>query len=102
MIDYYTGTPIQEGMPKYYEAPNLAPMQLNTLTLERNSVLVVRVSKESGYDIGEMQALKKHLQDIFPHHSVFLWWDDIEFMAIKDGAYTPERMSLVNETQNYY
>lgn len=32
------------------EAPNATPMQLNTLTLDRNSVLVVRVSKESGYE----------------------------------------------------
>ena len=85
------------------EARVIDPMQLNTLTLERNSVLVARLAKNSGYDLEELQSLKQRLQNIFPNHQIFVWWDDIEFMAINDKGYNAERMSLVNETaSNYY
>lgn len=88
---------------KSEEARMVDSMQLNILTLERNSVLVARLAKNSGYDLDELQSLKKSLQNIFPNHQIFVWWDDIEFMAINDKSYSAERMSLVNETTpNYY
>ena len=77
-------------------------MQLNTLTLERNTVLVARLSRDSGYDLTELQSLRDTLKAIFPNHLVFVWWDDIDFMAIQDNSYNPERMSLVNDSTNYY
>jgi hypothetical protein len=83
-------------------APSATPMQLNTLTLERNAVLVARVAKDSGYDFEELRALRKSLQDIFPTHQVFVWYDDMDFMAIHDKGYAPERMSVINDASNYY
>jgi len=102
MIDYYTGTPIEQGMPKYYEAPNLASMQLNTLTLERNAVLVARISRNSGYDFEKLNTLKRTLQDCFPNHNVFIWYDDIDFTVINDNGYKSERIATINDSQNYY
>ena len=92
---------IHESDLKDIQLPDLKT--LNELTLEKNSVLVARVEKNSGYDFGELQSLKNYLQKIFPNHSIFVWWDDIEFMAIHDKSYNAERMSMVNEsTSNYY
>ena len=82
--------------------PDLNQMQLNTLTLERNAVLIARVSRNSGYGIDELETFRKHLKDMFPYHRVFVWYDDIDFMAIHDKGYAPERMSVINDTSNYY
>lgn len=102
MIDYYTGTPQEQSKSEFYEAPNLAPMQLNTLTLERNAVLVARLSRNSGYDFEELNILKRTLQDCFPNHNVFIWYDDIDFTVINDNGYKPERIATINDTSNYY
>ena len=102
MIDSYTGTPMER--PRFYnDAPVATPMQLNTLTLERNTVLIARVSKSAGYDMAELQALRDALKNTFPCHNVFVWYDDIEFMAVHDNGYKPEGLiGLNNETSNYY
>lgn len=76
-------------------------MQLNTLTLEKNSVLVARIPKNDFYDCEMMQALYKALKDRFPMHQVLVWYDDVEFMAIHDKGYMPERITC-NDTENYY
>lgn len=83
-------------------APAATPTQLNTLTLERNSVLVARFSKDSGYDIDELHALRKALKEMFPCHSVLVWYDDVDFMAINDKGYTPPRLEGLNDDSNYY
>lgn len=77
--------------PRFYnDAPAATPMQLNTLTLERNTVLIARVSQDTGYSMAELQALRDALKNTFPCHSVFVWYDDIEFMAVHDNGYKPE------------
>ena len=78
-----------------------APMQLNTLTLERNSVLVARIPKDGFYDYDAMQALYKALETRFPCYQILVVYDDVEFMAINDKGYAPERITC-NETSNYY
>ncbi len=76
---------------------------LNTLTLERNTVLIAQVSRNSGYDLAELEAFRKTLKEIFPCHSVFVWWDDVDFIAIHDKGYAQERIgSLNNDSTNYY
>ena len=95
-------------MINYSELPAMSaqtadPMQLNTLTLERNSVLVARVSRNSGYDLNELQTLKEYLVKTFPLHTVFVWWDDIEFSAITDKAYKESMTEVANyEPSSYY
>jgi hypothetical protein len=85
------------------ESRESPPYALNTLTLERNSVLIARISRNSGYGIDELEALRKHLKEMFPYHSVFVWYDDIDFMAINDNGYKPERLDTLNDdSSNYY
>lgn len=83
--------------------PDLNQMQLNTLTLERNAVLIARVSRNSGYGIDELETFRKHLKDLFPCHGVFVWYDDIDFMVINDNGYKSERLTTLNDdSSNYY
>lgn len=90
-------------MIEYFDsAPVAAPMQLNTLTLERNSVLIARLSKDSGYDVDELRELRRALKEMFPCHSIFVWYDDVDFMAINDKGYTPPRLEGLNNDSNYY
>lgn len=83
-------------------APAAAPVQLNTLTLERNSVLIARFSKDSGYDLSELHELRKTLKEMFPYHSILVWYDDVDFMIINDKGYTPPRLEGLNDESNYY
>ena len=77
------------------------PMQLNTLTLERNAVLVARVSRSDFYDCEMLQSLYNGLKKRFPCHEVFVWYDDVEFMAINDRGYAPERITCNDDTSYY-
>ena len=77
-------------------------MQINTLTLERNSVLVIRIDKNGGYDFAELEALQRSVKKIFPNHEVFVCYDDIDFMAIHDKGYKAERLDNLNDSSNYY
>lgn len=79
---------------------NVSQIQLNTLTLERNAVLVARLSKDGGYDYKDMENIKRSLKEAFPNHTVLLTYDDIDFMAIEDKGYKAER--IINDTSNYY
>ena len=83
------------------DAQQATSMQLDTLTLEKNSVLVARIPQNGFYDCEMMQALYKALQDRFPRHQILVCYDDVEFMAIHDKGYAPERITC-NETSSYY
>jgi hypothetical protein len=82
--------------------PSIASTQFNTITLERNSVLVARFSKDSGYDLDELEYLRKLLKETFPCHQVIVWYDDVDFMVINDKGYKAERLTGLNEDSNYY
>lgn len=88
--------------PLLQATETILPEQLNTLTLERNSALIVRFAKDSGYDLSELQMLRQQLMNIFPDHPVFVWYDDIDFTVIHDKACKPERLEHLNDTSNYY
>ena len=81
---------------------NISPLSMNTLTLEPNSVLIVRLSKDGRYDMEDFQRMYNNLKEKFPLHSIFMCYDDVEFMAIHDKAFKPERITLNDDTQNYY
>ena len=85
-------------------AQNIDSMQLHTLTLERNAVLVARVKRDSGYDLEELQVLKESLAKTFPLHTIFVWWDDIDFTAITDKAYKESMTEVARyePSSNYY
>ena len=90
------------GAEILYQAPAGTLAKLNALTLERNTVLVARVSKDSDYGIDELRTLREALKCIFPNHEVFVWYDDLEFMAIHDKGYTAPSLEGINATSNYY
>ena len=101
MIDSFTGGYVTPT-PTSCQAPVSAPMKLNALTLERNTVLIARVSKDSGYCIDDLRGLREALKCAFPNHEVFVWYDDVEFMAIHDKGYTVPSLESLNATSNYY
>ena len=88
------------GAEILYQAPAGTLAKLNTLTLERNAVLIARLSKDGGYDFEDMENMKRSLKEAFPNHTVLLTYDDIDFMAIEDKGCKAER--IINDTSNYY
>ena len=73
----------------------------DSLTLEKDSVLVVKIPTNGNYDMSAMQCLYDDLKAKFPCHSIIMCYNDIEFTAIHDKAYPPERIEI-NDTSNYY
>ena len=95
-----------ETMTERYAVETKAPIaaypRLNALTLERNTVVVARVPKESGYGLGELQTLRETLKGIFPNHEIFVWYDDVDFMTIHDKGYNSPSLEGLNATSTYY
>lgn len=100
MIDAYGTNIVHQCIDN--EPPSITPLSMNTITLERNSVLVARFSKNSGYDIDELRELRKMLKETFPCHQIIVWYDDVDFMVINDNGYKAERLTGLNEDSNYY
>lgn len=91
-----------ETLPGADPIIQVKPERVNTLTLERNSTLIARFSRDSGYSIDELQELRKMLRDTFPNHQVIVWYDDVDFLVINDKGYPSERLYGVNEDKSYY
>lgn len=91
-----------ETLPETDQIIQVKPERVNTLTLERNSTLIARFSRDSGYSIDELQELRKMLRDTFPNHQVIVWYDDVDFLVINDKGYPSERLYGVNEDKSYY
>lgn len=83
-------------------APVVDLKQLNTLTLERNSVLIARVPRDGWYEVSTLQTLYQSLKAAFPNHTVFVWYDDVDFMAIHDKSYAGPSLEGINDISNYY
>ena len=91
-----------ETLPEDDPIIQVKPERVNTLTLERNSTLIARFSRDSGYSIDELQELRRMLRDTFPNHQVIVWYDDVDFLVINDKGYPSERLYGVNEDKSYY
>lgn len=91
-----------ETLPEADPIIQVKPERVSTLTLERNSTLIARFSRDSGYSIDELQELRKMLRDTFPNHQVIVWYDDVDFLVINDKGYPSERLYGVNEDKSYY
>lgn len=81
MIEYFhpEGTPCKE-------APAAHSMQLAIPTIQRNSVIVLRVSRND-YDLDEMNALRDYYSKIFPNNTVAVMFDDIEMEIVHDNSW---------------
>lgn len=91
-----------ETLPEADQNIQVKPERVSTLTLERNSTLIARFSRDSGYSIDELQELRRMLRDTFPNHQVIVWYDDVDFLVIHDKGYPSERLYGVNEDKSYY
>lgn len=91
-----------ETLPETDQIIQAKPERVNTLTLARNSTLVARFPRDSGYSIDELQELRRMLRDTFPNHQVIVWYDDVDFLVINDKGYPSERLYGVNEDKSYY
>lgn len=91
-----------ETLPEADQIIHVKPERVSTLTLERNSTLIARFSRDSGYSIDELQELRRMLRDTFPNHQVIVWYDDVDFLVINDKGYPSERLYGVNENTSYY
>lgn len=101
MIESMTGGYVVETKTPC-QAPIADHPQLNTLTLERNTVLIARISRDSGYSLGDLQTLRETLKCVFPNHEVFVWYDDVDFMTIHDKGYNSPSLEGLNATSTYY
>ena len=68
------------------EAPVAHPMQLISPTIQRNSVIVLRVSRNK-YDLDEMNTLRDYYSKIFPINTVAVMFDDIEIEIVNDNSW---------------
>lgn len=68
------------------EAPAAAPTQLAIPTIQRNSVIVLRVSRND-YDLDEMNVLRDYYSKIFPNNTVAVMFDDIEMEIVNDNSW---------------
>ena len=69
------------------------------LTLEKNSVLLLRCNKE--YCLDEMNIIQQQMQKVFPNNKVVVLFDDIVPEIIHDKSYKIER-PLAEDYDEYY
>lgn len=85
----------------YREAPAAAPMQLTIPTIQRNSVIVLRVDRNN-YDLDEMNFLRDYYSKFFPNNPVAVIFDDIEMEIVNDNSYHKRPCAEeVYDTYNY-
>ena len=88
-----------EGMK---DIENAIPSSVTTLTLEKDSVLVIKVPKNE-YDFDAIESLYKACANRFPRHGVLLVYNDVEFTIINDkDARTAERITCNDENPYGY
>lgn len=80
MIEY-----LYPGEPQHREEPIVTPMQLAIPTVQRNSVIVLRVP-HNYYDLDEMNILRDYYSKIFPNNTVAVMFDDIEIEIVHDNS----------------
>ena len=74
--------------------------EVNALTLEKYSVLVIRCSQQ--YDLNALNTLREQVQKVFPNNTVLVTYDDIDFLTIADKSYKPERPLAEEPYDTYY
>ena len=81
------------------EAPAAISAQFSIPTVQRNSVIVLRVSRND-YDLDEMNALRDYYSKIFPNNTVAVMFDDIEMEIVHDNSY--HKRPCAEESYNAY
>jgi hypothetical protein len=66
------------------------PSHTNALTVQRNSVIVLRVSFND-YDLDDMNRLQEYYSKVFPNNTVCVMFDNIDIEVINDQSYRKAR-----------
>ena len=74
---------IESYEPK--KAPEPSSVRSDILTLQRDSVIVLRCSFDH-YDLDEMNTLRDYYQQIFPNNRVCVMFDNIDIEVIHDKS----------------
>lgn len=85
MIDHYD--PISPCTESGASRPSITP---SALTIERNSVVVLRCSKND-YDLDDMNVLRDYYRKVFPNNTVCVMFDDIEIEIVHDKSWKKAR-----------
>ncbi len=99
MIHYTTDNNTE--LPKKDCPITIDAEQLRTLTLEPNSVLIVKAPMKN-YDIVGLNQLRDYFKDFFPNIRIVSIFDDITFEVINDDTYRPSRPCAEKESPYGY
>ena len=66
-------------------APTASAISVSIPTIQRNSVIVLRVSRND-YDLDDMNILRDYYSKIFPNNTVAVMFDDIEMEIVHDNS----------------
>ena len=80
MIEQYNPEVIAATTPSY----------TNALTVQRNSVIILRVSFND-YDLDDMNRLQEYYSKVFPNNTVCVMFDNIDIEVINDQSYRKAR-----------
>lgn len=75
MIEQYNPEVIAANMPSH----------TNALTVQRNSVIILRVSFND-YDLDDMNRLQEYYSKVFPNNTVCVMFDNIDIEVINDQS----------------
>ena len=67
-----------------------APSHTNTLTVQKNSVIILRVAFND-YDLNEMNLLQEYYSKVFPNNKVCVMFDNIDIEVVNDQSYRKAR-----------
>lgn len=95
--EYYTGTPISQLCNS---SPSTPAVALQTPTIQKNSVIVLRVSRND-YDLDDMNTLRDYYQKLFPNNTVAVMFDDIEMQIVNDNSWRKRPCAEVSDVYSY-
>ena len=90
-----------EKLPQDNPSITIDAEQLRKLTLEPNSVLVVKAPMKN-YDINSLNALRDYFKEFFCDTRIAVIYDDITFEIINDDTYRPSRPCAEKENPYGY
>ena len=94
---------IQEDKTSGGTVEIMPPIPSNELTLKPNSILVLRCSRDYGYE--ELQKLRKAMKNVITTNEIIVTYDDIELSVIHNECFrntTPISEEKNDESHGYY
>ena len=90
-----------EKLPQDNSSITIDAEQLRKLTLEPNSVLVIKAPMKN-YDIDSLNQLRDYFKEFFCNVKIAVVYNDITFEIINDDTYRPSRPCAEKENPYGY